>query len=165
MNRIILALVAVGWTCGSIAAQEVQPQVTIVKLATPTYPPMALAARVWGEVSLDVTLAPDGTAKTVAVQSGPPMLRQTVVDSATQSQYQANVENSTGTYRVVYDFVLDQTTKCEHDDSYPRVKHEANTVTITEQNVPLCDPSAVIETIRFRSAKCIYLWKCGSKTP
>jgi hypothetical protein len=38
-------------------------------------------------------------------------------------------------------------------------------VTITEQNVLMCDPAAVIESVRFRSAKCLYLWKCGSKEP
>jgi hypothetical protein len=92
------------------------------------------------------------------------MLRQVAINSAIRSQFQANLENRTGGYRLVYRFVFDQTTKCEHDDSYPRVKREANLVTITEQNVPLCDPTAVIET-RFRSAKCLYLWKCGSKTP
>ncbi len=40
-----------------------------------------------------------------------------------------------------------------------------NLVTVTEQSVPICDPAAVIERVRFRIAKCLYLWKCGSKTP
>lgn len=99
---------------------------------------------------LNVTVASDGSAKAVTVESGPPMLRQSAISSATRSQFQANPENRTGRYRLVYRFVLDQTTKCEHDDSYPRVAHKANVVTITEQNVPICDPA--IE--RVRSAKC-----------
>jgi hypothetical protein len=126
---------------------------------------MAMAARIYGEVILNVTLASDGSANAVTVESGPPMLRQAAINSATQSQFEPNLENRTGGYRLVYRFVLDQTTKCERDDSYPRVKHEGNVVIITEQNVPTCDPAAVIERVRFRSAKCLDLWKCGSKTP
>jgi hypothetical protein len=126
---------------------------------------MAVAARVSGDVILNVTLASDGSTNRVSVESGPPMLRQDAINSATRSLFQADLENFSGGYRLVYRSVLDQTAKCEHDDSYPHVKHEANVVTITEQNVPICDPVAVIESVRFRSAKCLYLWKCGSKTP
>jgi len=162
MNRPSLALAALFWATASIFAQE--PQLAIAKLEAPVYPAMARAARVWGDVILNVTLASDGSANAVTVESGPPMLRQAAINSAIRSQFQANLENRTGGYRLVYRFVLDQTTKCEHDDSYPRVKHGANLVTITEQNVPLCDPAALIETC-FRSAKCLFLWKCGSKTP
>ena len=163
MNRPSLALVALLWTTASIFAQE--SQLAIAKLEAPVYPPMALAARVWGDVILNVTLASDGGANVVTVESGPPMLRQAAINSAPRSQFQTNLENRTGGYRVVYRIVLDQTRKCEHDDSYPRVKHEGSLVTVTEQNVPICDPAAVIERVRFRSAKCLYLWKCGSKTP
>jgi hypothetical protein len=126
---------------------------------------MAIAARVSGDVILNVTLASDRSVNGVTFESGPPMLRQAAISSAKRSQFQATLENRTGGCRLVYRFVLDQTTKCEHDDSYPRVKHEANVVAITEQNVPICDPAATIERVRFRSAKCLYLWKCGSKTP
>jgi TonB family protein len=163
MNRPLLALVALLWTTASIFAQE--PQLAIAELEAPVYPRMALAARVWGDVILNVTIASDGSVNGVNVESGPPMLRQAAINSATRSRFQAALENRTGGYRLVYRFVLDQTTKCEHDDSYPRVEHEENLVTITEQNVPICDPAAVIERVRFRSAKCLYLWKCGSKTP
>jgi len=64
---------------------------------------------------LNVTIARDGSANGVTVESGPPMLRQAAIESARLSQFQANLENRTG--RSVYRFVLDQTPKCEHDDS------------------------------------------------
>ena len=159
MTRPSLALVALYWTYASIFAQ--QPQLAVVKLEAAVYPPMAVAAGVYGEVILNVKLASDRSANMVTVESGPPMLRQAAINNATRSQFEANLENRTGGYRLVYRFVLDQTTKCEHDDSYPRVKHEENVVTITEQNVPICDPAAVIVGVRFRSAKCLNLWKCG----
>ena len=163
MKRLLPTLLALFWIAAPIFAQE--PQLSIAKLETPVYPPMALAARVWGDVILNVTPASDGGSNAVTVESGPPMLRQAAINRATRSQLQANLENRSVGYRLVYRFVLDQTTKCEHDDSYPRVTHEANLITITEQNVPLCDPAAVIERIRFRSAMCLYFWRCGSKTP
>jgi hypothetical protein len=163
MNWRSVALIFLLSPCASIFGQE--SQLVVAKLEAAVYPPMAVAARVWGDVTLHVALASDGTATAVSVESGPPMLRQAAINSATQSLFQSSQENRTGDYRLVYRFVLDQTTKCEHDASYPRVKHESNVVTITEQNVPICDPGAVIERVRFRSAKCLYLWKCGSRTP
>ncbi|MGB6193246.1 MAG: energy transducer TonB, partial [Terracidiphilus sp.] len=165
MNRTISGLVALTLGCGSIVAQKTASGMTIANLATPKYPPLALAARVTGDVSLDVRLASDGSTRVVTVDSGPPALRQAAVDSAARSQFQADPESLTSSHRLVYRFVLDETTKCEHDDSYPRVKHEANLVIVTEQNIPMCDYGVVYSTIRFRSARCLYLWKCGSKTP
>jgi len=165
MNRAILGFIGLVWTCGAIVGQERRAQLTIVNLQAPIYPPMALAARVWGEVNLNITLTSDGTASAVAVQSGPPMLRQAAVDSATRSQFQADAETPPRTYLVTYRFVLDSPTSCERDSSYPRVKQEGSVVTVTEQAALLCDPAGSVERLRFRSAKCLYLWKCGSKTP
>jgi hypothetical protein len=162
MNRPSLVLAILLWTSALLFGQE--SILSVQKLEAAEYPPMAVAARIYGDVILNVRLASDGSASAVTVESGPPMLRQATINSATRSTFQAKAGNPIG-YRLVYRFVLDQTTKCEHDDSYPRVKHEANLVTITEQNVPICDPTAVIERVRFRSAKCLYLWKCGSKSP
>jgi TonB family protein len=165
MNRAILGSIGVAWACIAIVGQEPRGQLTIASLQAPIYPPMALAARVSGEVNLDVTLASDGTASGVAVQSGPPMLRQAAVDSATRSQFRADSEGPVRTYLVTYRFVLDSPTSCERDSSYPRLKHEGNVVTVTEQAALICDPAVSIERVRFRSAKCLYLWKCGSKAP
>ena len=159
MNRPTLVLSVLLWVCGSLPAQDTQ--VSVVKLEGAAYPHMALAARVFGEVILSVALAPDGSARSVTVESGPPMLRQAAIESAKRSQFQATLGNRAGQYRVVYRFVLDQTTECEHDDSYPRATHEGNVVTVIEQNVPICDPGAAV--VHFRSVKCLYLWKCGSR--
>ena len=110
MNRRSLALVFLLWPCALIFAQE--PQLVVAKLEAAVYPPMAVAARVWGDVILHVALTSDGTATVVGVESGPPMLRQAAINSATQSLFQSSQENRTGEYRLVYRFVLDQTTSC-----------------------------------------------------
>ena len=161
MNRLSLVLAILLWISTSLFGQE--SILSVQRLEAAEYPPMAVAARVYGDVILNITLASDGSASAVTDESGPQMLRQAAINSPTRSKFQAKAENRIG-YRLVYRFVLDQTTKCEHDDSYPRVKHEANLVVITEQNVPICDPTAVIERVRFRSAESLFLWKCGSKS-
>lgn len=163
MKRPSVALAALLWICAPNFAQA--PNLAVMKVEAAVYPPMALAARVYGDVVLNVTLTSDGNVGAATVQSGPPMLRQAAIDSARRSQYQSNPQIRAGVYQLVYRFVLEQTTKCQHDASYPRVKHEGNVVTITEQNVPICDPAAAVERVRFRSAKCFYLWRCGSKAP
>lgn len=167
MNRIILTLAGLVWVCGAILAQGEQPAVTIVKLSTATYPAMALAARVSGEVKLEVTIAPDGSASAVTVQSGPPMLRQAAVDSATRSLFRANANAIGGAYLITYRFVLEDASKCgdERDNSYPHVNYEQNVVIVTEQPALICDPAVTVTTVRFRSFRCLYLWRCGSKTP
>jgi TonB family protein len=169
MYRIQLSVVGIVLLSGAMMAQIPDPeaQLTIVKLQTPTYPAMAVAARVWGDVILSVTLSTDGTPALVTVDSGPPMLRQAAVESATHSRFQSDSKNENGPYRLTFKFVLDATRKCddERDSSYPRVRSESNVITVAEQPVPICDPSVVIESIRFRSAKCLFLWKCGSRTP
>jgi TonB family protein len=165
MNRAILGAIYLVLPCGWIMSQQVREEPTIVELTTPIYPPMALAARVSGEVKLDVTIGEGGTPSAVAVQSGPPMLRQAAIDSATRSKFRANIEVPGGIHPVTYRFVLDWPTKCERDNSYPRVKHEGDLVTVTEQPALICDPATSIEKVRFRSAKCLYLWKCDSKAP
>ena len=125
---------------------------------------MASAARVWGEVNLSITLAMDGTAESVTVDSGPPMLRQAAIESAKGSKFQPVSEGQVGQmYQLSYEFSL-EVLGCEQarDQSYPRVTFDANTVEISEQVPPLCDPGA---DIKVRSAKCLFLWKCGLKTP
>jgi hypothetical protein len=46
--------------------------------------------------------------------------------------------------------------------SYARVKFEGHVIAVSERPAPIYDSSVAIE-IRFRSAKCLYIWKCGSK--
>ena len=56
------------------------PSLRIVKLDAPHYPPIATAARVSGDVKLKITIAEDGTARTVEVTSGPEMLKRVAMD-------------------------------------------------------------------------------------
>jgi TonB family protein len=167
MNRAIFAFAGLMWTCCVVLAQDERPSVTVVKLGDSIYPPMALAARVSGEVKLNVTITPDGSEIAITVQSGPAMLRQAAVDSATRAVFRANGNASGGTYPVTCRFVLEDATKCgdERDSSYPHIGFDQNVVTITEQPALICDPAGTVATVRFRSIRCLYLWRCGYKTP
>jgi hypothetical protein len=122
---------------------------------------MAMAARVYGEVDLKITLLPDGTPAKVQVQSGLQMLRQAAVDSATRSRFELTPgDHPDEFYNLVYRFALDKARGCdqERDKSYPHIRYESNTVTISEQPMSICDPTT--EQVRVRSIKCLYLWKC-----
>jgi TonB family protein len=138
------------------------PSLTAIKLEPPVYPPIAIAARVFGDVDLRITLTADGTPGDVQVESGPQMLKQAAVDSATRSRFRlAPGDQARQSYQLVYTFALDKAAQCgqERDKSYPHIHYEANTISITEQPVPTCDP--IVERTRVRSVKCLFLWKCG----
>ena len=125
---------------------------------------MAIAAHMSGEVDLEITLPENGVPGTVHVVSGPQTLRQAAVDSAKRSKFESTVAgHSDETYPLVYKFLLNDTRGCnqEPDPSYPRIKSESNTITISAQSVPMCDPTA--ESIHVRSWKCLYLWKCRTR--
>ena len=137
------------------------PSVKVITLEPPVYPSTAIAAHMSGDVDLEITLLESGVPGTVHVVSGPQMLRQAAADSAKRSKFASAPGNRPDeSYPLVYRFVLDDTRGCnqERDPSYPRVKSESNTITISEQPVSMCDPTA--ERVRVRSWKCLYLWKC-----
>jgi len=141
-------------------AQTPPPVLTIAKLKAPIYPPIALAAHVYGDVTLNITIRPDGKPATVDVKSGPPMLQQAAVESARQSLFQPLFEHAGQVHELIYRFQAHQL-DCggDLDPSLPKIEVEASTVTISGQFVPLCDPGA--EVIHVRSARCLFLWKCG----
>ncbi|HEX4006992.1 MAG TPA: energy transducer TonB [Acidobacteriaceae bacterium] len=163
---IALLSCSLGWAQTPPPAQTpaTLPPASIVQLGPPIYPSLARAARVTGDVLLTVTLASDGTPKTVQVESGPPMLRDAATASAQRSKFQPGAGNAPEQrYPVVYRFQLDPPKDCStvRDPSYPHVKLDQDIVAVTDLAPMLCDPA--IDTRRTRSAKCLYLWKCGSK--
>jgi TonB family protein len=161
---ICIALFSPTW--GQAPASQVEPQVgfTITKLPPTIYPAIALAAHVSGDVILKIALRPDGLIDSVEAESGPAMLRQPAIESAKQTQFQCAVCNGTTTsFRLTYRFELGPTLYCAEtqDSSYPRVAQSMDIVTIVAQPFGTCDPSGTVERIRVRSAKCLFLWKCG----
>jgi TonB family protein len=160
---LCITLFSTAW--GQAATSRVEPQIgfTISKLSHAIYPPIALAAHVSGDVVLKIALRPDGLIDSVEVVSGPPMLRQAAIEGVKQAQFECvTCKDANPAFQLIYRFELGPSITCGHPDSfYPRVAHSANIVTITAQPFGTCDPAGTVEQIRVRSAKCLFLWKCG----
>lgn len=159
MKPLVFATIAIALML-SASAQTPAPSLRIRALDPPHYPPIAIAARVVGGVKLKVTIGDDGKVQTVEVANGPEMLKKSAVESAKGSTFQplpANQGNQV--YALTYVFEL-QFLNCGEapDASYPRVKSESNIITISVQSMPICDPAAEIPV---RSARCLWLWRCG----
>jgi hypothetical protein len=125
-----------------------------------SYPPVALAAHVAGDVILLVDLHLDGTVGDVKVESGPPMLRAASIEGAQKNSYACRAcTQSSVQMRLTYSFKLGPAITCEAaDSSYPRFTHSGETIAIEAQPFGTCDPAG---SSRKRSLKCLFLWRCG----
>jgi TonB family protein len=146
--------------------------VVLTKLVQPIYPPVARAARITGDVELVLTVRPDGAIDSVVVASGHPLLKESAVTSARQSQFECRgCTELFNKYRLVYTFNIEGECECEPRETpsikkepqqtYPQFPDAQHRVTVVAQVLCICDPAAT--RIRVRSVKCLYLWRCGSK--
>jgi TonB family protein len=156
---------------GFSGADSSQNGVFLTKLVQPIYPPLARAAHITGDVDLVLTVRPDGAVDSVVVTSGHPLLKESAVTSARQSQFECRgCTDQFKEYRLVYTFNIEGECECEPRETssikkepqqaYPQFPDAQHRVTVIAQIVCICDPAA---TIRVRSVKCFYLWRCGSK--
>jgi hypothetical protein len=152
------------------------PQVALKKLFPPAYPQMAVIARIYGDVSLEVYVYPDGSVGSVVANSGNPILVMAAVESTKQSQFECLGCNGLTKKSLLYSF---QVSTAPADPCCCTAGHESSTpktaqVTESEGHItltapPLCKcPDACHEAwaqahSKFRSAKCLYLWKCGTR--
>ena len=147
--------------------------VVVVDLSTPTYPALALAARIAGSVTLDVTVRDDGNIESVTVVSGHPILVKAASDSAAHTRFECKDCNEGLThYPMTYKFELGDTISCTGIDSKgnaqyqahdPQVTQSQGIVTVVSSPAAICDPSGSI--VRVRSAKCLFLWPCAKRYP
>jgi TonB family protein len=155
-------------------SSDVQPAgVVLTVLSRPTYPPLARQARISGDVDLMLRIRQDGSVESAVVVSGHPLLAQTAIDSAQHSRFECRKCSETLTsLRLVYTFQLiepktccaateDGPKKSESSDQIPRVTQSLNHVTLVDQTVCICDPAPDVK-YKVRSAKCLYLWRCGA---
>jgi TonB family protein len=165
----IVAVVLFGSTANiqaqSIAAPNTsQGGVVLTKLWQPVYPPIARQARISGDVDLKIEVREDGSVESIVVASGHPMLKQAALDSAQQSQFVCRGCSEVLTsYTLVYTFQLatDQTPEVRSNQE-PQPTHvfqSQNHVTVVAE--PTLIDHGVDTYIRVRSAKCLYLWRCG----
>lgn len=151
--RKIKALLLFGGLCCSLSGHAFQSPGTSpndlrsAQLPAISYPAMALAAHVSGDVAVEIALKADGTASSIKVLSGPAMLQQAAIEIAKQTRFEcAHCSEPTTSSRIIYRFVLGEARPCEGaDEHYLQAVQSANMVTITERPFGTCDPSSVIE--------------------
>jgi hypothetical protein len=150
---------------------DVRPEgVVLTELSRPSYPPLARQTRISGEANLMLGIRQDGSIESALVISGHPLLAQTALDSAQHSRFECRKCSDTVTYlRLVYTFQLVGPNSCctpqkdgpkDPGEQIPRVTQLLNRVTVVDQLACICDPG--IDVRKVRSAKCLYLWRCGT---
>jgi TonB-like protein len=144
--------------------------VVLTKLSPPLYPPLARQARINGAIDLTLGIRPDGTIGSVLVSSGHALLRPVAVESAQRSQFDCSAcRDRLTSYSVRYKFELpplDHTKDCATltDEERkgippPKVDLSLHEITVFGKVMETCDPA--VEIRKVRSAKCLYLWRCG----
>jgi len=181
MGRLIfIAVIAVAMVLPSTGldglAQDVpainvsQGEVLLAELFKPVYPPIALTARVSGDVDVVLGIGHEGNVDSASVVSGPALLRQAALSSAQQSQFKCvGCTEAVTAYHLIYAFRLGETSHCATTTSTstngpdePRsfVTQSLNHVTVFDTPIGTCDLEPVLSR-KVRAAKCLYLWKCA----
>ncbi len=157
----------------SLAQIELSPKApehaVLSKLFPPIYPPLARQARISGDVDLELRIRHDGSIESAQAVSGHPMLKEAALDSAKKSEFECNsCREEFTTYSLIYTFALTTGEKCceaiKNSDGKEHglltgVSESDNHVTIIAEPTCICDPSAEVRKVR--SARCLYLWRCG----
>jgi hypothetical protein len=144
-----------------------QTGVVLVKLFAPIYPP---AARIVGDVDLNLSIRQDGSIDSVVVVSGHPLLTGAALDGAQHAQFECRkCTEETSSYRLVYTFQIEGNCACEPADTsskpgalsqpYPQIAAAPNRVTVTALILCTCDPASDFK--KRRSLRCFYLWRCS----
>jgi hypothetical protein len=180
--RIALLLVAVTvLEARSLAQQTWQPvqadatkgKVVLLNLSKPTFSPLARQANVEGEVIVDVSVRQDGSTE-VTVVKGHPLLKQAALDSAMQSHFECRVCTAPVSYLLVYTFKRTSEGSCcdgigapvkveQEPQSYDERGRPQTHVIVSAEKICICDPASTV-TKKVRSMKCLYLWKCSTRT-
>jgi TonB family protein len=176
---LLLGLAAVGALSSAVvansfaqAASPVAPQsgVGLSKLSPPAYPTLARRTRITGDVNLLVGLRRDGSIESAVIVRGHPLLQQAALESAQQSQFECRGCTETVTpFSLVYTFqlvapdcraVANPSSSDAQQDRRPLalVSQSHDHVTVIDEG-GFCDPGVRMKKVR--SAKCLYLWKCG----
>lgn len=166
---VFVAVASVG-----IAQNLPKPTVAVSRLSPPIYPKLALQARIATTAVLDVTVRPVGSVGSVALFSGHPMLNDAAVESAKKTVFDCkDCREPSTSYRMTYLFELGDALYCKGIDANgygvydvspdTEVSQSQGVITVRGRPYATCDPAERISFAMFRSAKCLYLWRCGKR--
>jgi TonB family protein len=152
-----------GMLAQSTAPTDLQSTVVITKLAEPSYPPLALQARIQGEVQIAIGVRKNGTLESASITSGHTILGQASLQSAQTSEYECRrCTEAVTSYSLVYTFKFEdqiagqsKTLGVTQAGNHITVTFETPTTTVTNSDPP--------SAFRKRSPKCLYLWNCGRR--
>jgi len=113
-----------------------------------------------------ITIRRDGSVESATFVSGHPLLTQGALDSAQRSRFQcAGCSEAVTSYALKYKFQI--TSRGYPKDCYDPTEKQPpaevdlsrHEVTVSAWVLGICDPAV----LRVRAAKCLYLWRCGSR--
>lgn len=142
----------------TIGPEATENDVVLTSLAPPEYPIIARLARIEGDVTVNLSIR-KGSVEAVQAINGPIMLRKPALASAQNSKFECRgCGAAVTTYSLTYRFEIEPG-DCSDASIYslPEITQSPNRITISARVPPTCDPAAK----KVRSAKCLYLWKCG----
>ena len=150
-------------------APTANPVVILSKLSPPIYPPIAKLARVSGDVQITLKVRQDGSVESAEFVSGPPLLKAAALESAHQSKFECHgCEGHLVEYSMLYTFGYTTTIDCcklleegQGAESRVKITESEHHITILTEPACLCDPAA--DVVKVRSAKCLFLWHCGTR--
>jgi TonB family protein len=133
-------------------------------LPRPVYPPIAVSAAISGDVEVKVGVRPDGSVESMAIVSGHPLLQQAALEAAQRSRFECRgCIEATSSYSVVFSFRFADASRSAFDTTQPEaisIGPSQSRVTVVAE-MPLAIP--YFSYVQIRSAKCLYLWRCGSR--
>jgi len=175
MNRSFLSVCTFAVTVASLfmidqslaqnaVSGDTKPEgVVLTELSRPSYPPLAQQTGLSGDVDLMLSIRQDGSLESAVVISGHPLLAQTALDSAQHTRFECRKCSETVTSRLVYTFQLVEPNSCRTQRKMARVTQSLDHVTVIDQRACIYDgPPDAGDSRKVRSAKCLYLWRCGT---
>lgn len=155
-NHLTATLAILLGAAQSAAAQSVEPgTVRPVELVRPVYHPIAVSARVSGDVVVVVRVRPDGGLAGMELVRGIPLLNEVCQRAVEASRFECIdcVDEQRHTITYSFGFDLPPTEPDTDAQTGSRVQVTAASQVI----IPLFNNVVV------RSAKCLYLWHCGTQ--
>ena len=152
------------------ALAQAPPAAEISVLSEPVYPNLAKVGGISGDVELRLSIRPDGFVESATQLNGSPILGLAALKSARQTRFVCRGCEGNVIYSITYTFQVQGTQNrccCSSEPSITeqKVSQSPGHITLTIPPPCVCPDACTTERAakasRFRSAKCLYLWKCG----
>jgi|1185.fasta_scaffold43052_1 hypothetical protein len=173
----------------SVAPPSSTARVALVQLSPPVYPAIARTALITGDIKVQLSIRSDGSVESATRVSGDSkqqasvlvsILEGAALDSARQSHFSCrDCNEGSATYFLTYTFQFaQQTDRCCCSDmpagkrrspvDYPQIKQSEDHITLIAAPPCVCPDACTMERAekhsKYRSAKCLFLWKCGHRS-